>query len=95
MRKVLTNTPRTKKYLDSLPKVYGLFFWAKWCILEFHWSGKYEKDVLVPLVYSYYDGNGMCDEYHLIPIHLASSGGFYGWYMDKEEAISIQKQLNK
>lgn len=95
MRKILKNTPKTKKYLDSLPKVYGVFLWAKWGILELPWSGKYTKDLIsVPLVYNYYDANGTCDEYHLVPITSCSSGGFWDWYENKDNAKEVQEKLN-
>lgn len=93
MRKILKNTPKTKEYLDSLPKVYGIFLWAKWGMLELPWTGKYDKDCF-PLVYIYYDANGTCDEWHLVPIHWASSGAFHGWYSDKNTADAIKLELN-
>ena len=96
MRKILKNTPKTKRYLDSLPKIYGIFLWAKWGILELPWSGKYTKgDVAVPLVYNYCDGNGTCDEYHLIPITHCSSGAFWDWYELKNNAKEVQTLLNE
>ena len=95
-RKILKNTAKTKAYLDSLPKVYGIFLWAKWGILEFPWSGKYTKgDIVVPLVYNYYDANGMCDEYHLVPINSCSSGAFWDWYEFKNNAEEVQETLNE
>ena len=93
MRKILKSTPRAKKYLDSLPKIYGIFLWAKWGILELHWTGKYNKEG-EPLVYIYYDANGMCDEFHLVPISHASSGAFHGWYKDPNTADDIRLELN-
>lgn len=95
MRKILKNTPKTKKYLDSLPKVYGIFLWVKWAIMELPWTGKYDKKTGEPLVYIYYDANGACDEYHLAPIHYASSGRFWNWYGIKDEAKEIQNKLNE
>lgn len=95
-RKILKNTHKTKAYLDSLPKVYGIFLWAKWGILELPWSGKYTKgSIKVPLVYNYYDANGTCDEYHLVPITRCSSGRFWDWYEGKENAKEIQCILNE
>ncbi len=94
MRNVLKNTTKTKTYLDSLPKIYGLFLWAKWGVLELPWTGKYNKDG-IPLVYIYRDDNGTCDEYRLGPIHHASSGGLWNWYTSKEQAKFIQEQLDK
>ena len=94
MRKILKNTPRTKKYLEKLPKLYGVFLWAKWAVVEVPWSGKRNKDS-IPLVYSYYDGNGCCDEYHLMPVHLVSSGSFWSYFEDRAVAENIAEQLNK
>lgn len=93
MKRILKNTAKTKKYLESLPKIYGIFLWAKWGMLELPWSGKYDKTG-EPLVYIYYDANGMCDEYHLVPIHYASSGGFHGWYRNYDTAYDTQLELN-
>ena len=94
MRIILKNTSKTKEYLDSLPKIYGIFLWAKWGMLELPWTGKYDKDGF-PLVYIYYDCNGCCDEYYLGAIHRASSGGFYNWYTDEATAKEVQETLNK
>lgn len=93
MKKILENNARTKKYLDSLPKLYGIFLWAKWGILELPWTGKYNKDG-IPLVYIYHDFNGEYDNYYLDNIRQASSGGFWGWYEDKAVAQDVQAKLN-
>lgn len=93
IKKVLKNTAKTKKYLDNLQKIYGVFLWAKWGVLELYWSGKYNK-AGIPLVYVYYDGNGCYDEFRLMPVVQASSGAFYGWYSDKEFAKQISDDLN-
>lgn len=94
MRKILKNTPKTKTYLDSLPKIYCVFLWAKWGIMELPWSGKYDKYGM-PLVYVYYDANGCCDEYHLMPARLVSSGGFWDWYESKDNAEFVREKLNE
>ena len=93
LRKIRKNTPKTKKYLDSLPKIYGIFLWAKWGMLELPWTGKVDKNG-DPLVYIYYDANGTRDEWHLVPIQWASSGAFHGWYKDYNTAYDIQLELN-
>ena len=92
-RKVLKNTSKTKKYLDKLPKVYAVFHWAKWGILEVHWSWKYKEGM--PLVYTYYDGNGCCDEWHLMPIDRVSSGSFWNFYSTREAAEQMINRLNE
>lgn len=93
-RKILKNTAKTKAYLDSLPKVYGIFLWAKWGMFEFRWSGKCDKNGM-PLVYDYYDANGTCDEYHLRPIDKCSSGAFLGWYKSWDRAKMVRDALNE
>lgn len=93
MKKVLKNTAKTKSYLESLPKIYALFLWAKFGILELPWTGKYNNDGM-PLVYIYCDGNGMYDEFYLDTVNNASSGGFYNWYTNKEYALFMQERLN-
>lgn len=95
MRKRLEVTPKTKKYLDGLPRIYAVFFWAKWGILELPWTRKYDKKTGLPLVYIYHDFNGIYEEYYLATIDKASSGGFYYWYDNREQAEQIQKQLNE
>lgn len=93
MKKILKETAKTKAYLDSLPKIYGLFLWAKWGILALPWTGKYNK-AGIPLVYIYHDFNGEHAEYRLAPINQASSGCFYAWYESKDIAIETQSALN-
>ena len=93
MRKILKSTQKTKEYLDSCKKIYAIFLWAKWGMLELPWSGFYDHEG-EPLVYIYYDANGLCDEYHLVPVSHASSGAFHGWYLDPNTAHDIQLELN-
>lgn len=93
MRKILKNTAKTKKYLDSLPKIYAVFLWASWAIVEVPWSGTYNKEH-IPLVYNYFDFNGEYDEYRLVPVNQISSGTFYDWFNDDEYAKYILNKLN-
>lgn len=94
MKKILKNNDKAKKYLESLPKLYVVFKWAKYGILEVSWSGKYNL-AGVPLVYVYYDCNGSCDEYHLLPITFASAGKYFNWYHRREFAEATTEFLNK
>ena len=38
MKKVLKNSKKTKKYLDSLPKIYLIGYWASAGIQEYYFS---------------------------------------------------------
>ena len=93
MIEILENNKETKKYLDSLPKIYAVYLWASYGILEVPWTEKFNYSG-VPLVYDYYDGNGCFDEYHLKPINRISSGGFFNWYHNKELAVKVCDMLN-
>jgi hypothetical protein len=93
-KKILKNNKKTKTYLDSLPKLYAIFHWAGYGILELPWSGKYNLSK-IPLVYVYYDRNGECDEYRLMPITFASSGGLHSWHSDEEYTKALCKILNE
>lgn len=95
MEKVLNNSPATKAYLDSLRNIYAVFLWAKWAVVEVPWSGEYDLATGLPLVYNYYDCNGTCEEYRLVPINKISSGGFYSWCYTRDNAEAIQEKLNK
>jgi hypothetical protein len=93
-KKILKNNKKTKKYIESLPKLYAIFLYAGYGLLEVPWSKKYDKHGW-PLVYDYWDCNGCCDEYHLVPIYKISSGIFYDWYMSKHIAEEIRRLKNK
>ena len=93
MREILKNNIKTKKRLEKLPKMYAVFEWARWGVLEFPWSKKYDANCM-PLVYQYYDMNGCCDEWHLTPINHASSGRFWDFFSDKSQAELVRDGLN-
>lgn len=78
LRKVLKNNAQTLKYLNKLQKIYLIGFWANYGVQEYYFTGKYNKDN-IPLVYNYYDANGTCDEYLLMPITHTTTGIIYGW----------------
>ena len=78
--KILVNSPETKKYLDSLPRVYIAACWAGWGVRGFAFSGKYaDKEKKIPLVWDHRDFNGAVDEWHLVPINSTTTGFIAGW----------------
>ena len=91
LRKVLPNTQETKKYLDSLPKIYLVACWAKYCVMEFPFTGesgydKFRAKKYVPIVYQYDDHNGTDDSYYLRLITETTTGAINGWTLDRDEA---------
>lgn len=94
MRKILPNTPKIKRYLDKFPKVYLVGYWAHCGVREYYFSGKYDKHN-VPMVWDYYDANGCCDEWHLIPLTQTTTGTVICWSFVRSTADFIAKNINK
>ena len=100
MKKILKNTKKTKEYLDKLSKIYLIGYWARYGIMEYPFSGKYDnsrrtKNYIVPLVYDYDDHNGTTDSYYLRRIDDTTSGEVLCWTQNKAAAQKIVKALNE
>ena len=93
MKKVLKNTKKTRKYLETLPKIYLVGCWARYGVREYYYTNKNDKNG-VPLVYDYYDGNGTCDLWELIPITETTCGAKLAYSQTKETAQGIADALN-
>lgn len=97
MRKVLKNKPKTRAYLDKLPKIHMVGCWAKYGVRTFPFTGKYiKKDGMsIPLVYDYDDHNGTCDNYYLRRIDYTTTGSVIMWTQNEAVARRIAESLNK
>ena len=98
MRKVFKNTPKTKAYLDSLPKIYLVGCWARYGVMEFPFTGKYktnEKGISIPIVYDYDDHNGTCDNWYLRRIDYTTTGQILLWTQSKSVASRVAELFNK
>ena len=97
MRKVLKNKPKTRTYLDNLPKIYMVGCWAKYGVRTFSFTGKYvvKDGVSIPLVYDYDDHNGTCDNYYLRRLDRTTTGQVIMWTQNEEVARRIAESLNK
>lgn len=93
--KILKNDFKTLKYLDKLRKIYIVAYWAKWGVMEFHFSGKFDKKTFEPLVWQYNDHNGICDQFELIPLHWVTTGEVITYTFNQETAKKIANSLNK
>lgn len=92
MKKILKNTKKTREYLESLPKMYLIGFWANYGVLETYYSKRQTKDG-IPLVYVHYDGNGTCDLWELVPITDSTCGQCIAYTPYKELACHIVASL--
>ena len=97
MKKVLKNTAKTKKYLDSLPKIYMVGLWAKYGVREYPFTEKYfsENGFSIPLVYYYDDCNGTCDNWYLRRIDRVTTGQVLLWTQSKSVASKVAELFNK
>ena len=97
IKKVLPNDIKTAKYLNNLPRLYVVAYWAKWGVIDCAFSGKFEKDDfgnLIPLVYVYDDHNGTEDNYYLRKITHTTTGWIITWTHHLANAIRIADALN-
>ena len=93
MKTILKNTKKTREYLETLPKMYLIGFWARCGVREHYYTKKTDK-YGVPLVYEYYDGNGTCDLWRLVPITETTCGHIFAYSSTKETAKEIADALN-
>lgn len=94
IKKRLKLTPKTKEYLKSLPKIYLVVRYAKWCVLEVPFSGRFAKDGK-PLVYVYDDFNGEEEPaYYLRSTKYATGGYVLTWCLEYEDAQNVADKLN-
>ena len=94
MRRVLSNTSKTKKYLETLPKLYIVGLWASYGVRVHYFSGKCDLDGM-PLVYDYYDGNGTCDEWRLYRLDHTTTGCILAWTTEEAHARAIVNSFEK
>ena len=97
MRKVLRNNSKTKAYLDNLPKIYLVGYWARYGVMDYPFTGKYvtdEKGISIPIVYDYDDHNGTCDNWYLRRLDHVTSGMIVIWTQCKMTADMIAELFN-
>ena len=94
MKKQLKNNEKTTRYLDSLPKIYLIVYWARCGVMGFPYTKKVDKDGM-PLVYKYYDGNGTCDLWELCRIDHTTTGIILGFTTDEKVAQKLAEGYNK
>ena len=98
LRSVRENCGKMAQFLDKLPKMYMVGCWARYGVMDFPWSGKWEKNPhtghMEPLVWYYNDHNGTADNWYLIPLRGVTTGQIIMWTEDFNAAKRIADALN-
>lgn len=92
-KRVLDNNAKTKKFLDSLPKIYLIGVWAKCGVREHYYAGFTDKDGM-PFVWDYDDHNGTCDNWYLRRLDYTTTGSILSWTIDKTQAEHLAESYN-
>ena len=93
----LEYTSKTAHYIDSLPRVYLVGYWARYGVLSFPYAGKMVEDPLfglTPLVYDLDDHNGTHAEYILRKINDVTTGGVLIYCFDELLAHRLADTYN-
>ena len=97
MKRVYKNNKRMQKRLDKCRQVYLVVKWAKYGVVNYHYTGRFVLDhhnSYVPEVYYHYDCNGMVDEWHRAPITSTTVGGIVTYTFNKHKAELIARAFN-
>lgn len=104
MRRILPNDERTKKWFElNTTPIYIVALWARWGILEFHFSGQFKKEYdnkastfrYYPQVWVYNDHNGTTDQWELVDIRHTTTAIIYDWTFYKSAAEKLAEKLNQ
>ena len=90
---ILSNSRRTKEFLESLPRIYLIGVWACCGVREHYYAGCTTKEG-IPYVWDYDDHNGTCDNWYLRPIDYTTTGTILAWTTNKKSAERLAKCYN-
>lgn len=74
-------------------KLYCVFLWAKYGVLEAVWTGKFDDDGH-PLTIQYTDHNGEYEHYYIAPWYRESTGKPMAYSFNKNMAENLAKYFN-
>lgn len=93
MNQRLKCNEKNDRFVESLPKIYLVGYWARYGVREYPFANKYTKDG-IPYVYNFDDHNGTYDEYILEPITNVTTGIIKVWSFNKAIANEIVDMYN-
>lgn len=93
LKSILISNDKNDKYIESLPKIYGIFCWRRYGVWELPFTGQFEDNM--PLVYDFDDGNGCYEHYILRKLNEVTAGSYLSFTFDKFTAYRIADTFNK
>lgn len=85
---------RKKYHNPKHRKLYCVFLWAKFGVLETVWAGKFD-DKGHPLTIQYIDHNGEYEHYYIAPWYRESTGTPMAYSFNKDMAENLAKRFNE
>lgn len=82
--------------IANSPTVYVIVKYAKWCLQEYKWTGKYKNNSIgekIPIVWYKYDFNGEWEKWIQAPIDMVTTGVIKTWTFNGEEAQELLKRV--
>lgn len=96
--KTRKNNWKTQEYFNKLPVLYIVGCWARYGIRAYHCEinkGKMKVTSSgIPYVWDYYDCNGTCDEWRLVPLSNVTTGSILAWSTSENQCHQIAQALN-
>jgi hypothetical protein len=97
-KRIERKNKKIEKKLKSAQSVYAVVKYAKWCVREYKWTGRFmqrdEIPWIMPEVYHWTDHNGEYDQWYTCPICNTTSGELGEWTFNKMAADMLADALN-
>lgn len=93
MTTVMQNGKKAARRLEKLPILYVVGMWARYGVRPYRNSCRTDRYGM-PLVWEYYDGNGTCDEWHLVPVTDTTTGWVMAWSTNEGYAQRLADAMN-
>lgn len=96
--RVARKNKKIENKIKSSQSVYLVVKYAKWCVMEYKWTGRFlQRDGvpwIMPEVYFWTDHNGQYEEWITCPICNTTTGSIYEWTFNKRAADTLAEALN-
>ena len=97
-KRIQKKNKKLEKKAKAAQSVYLVVRYAKWCVKEYKWTGRFmqrdEIPWIMPEVYHWTDHNGEYDQWYACSICNTTSGQMYEWTFNKLAAQKLADALN-